>query len=516
MRSIVFILLALASFLPADAELRFTAPRAFPDIGLEMPVFVDATPYAVEMPHAESFLITESTGARYLEDRYDTYDLWIAQTVRARWYDENGNMLIVARLASAPPDDPPRTLSTRTDFERRLSSLAIAPKDITARNTAVIACAPVDVMEEPVRPRRGRRRELETLLYFQSTNECASVWLLRPTAPERGMKMDWYMVALVLDPSENVDAASAAFNSYFLDRVRALRRGEVVESKSRRDGRSKAAQPDESALLKRDYRRSVVNYDGWHITESGDVVVVDDLMQQWHETFVSSLTNDLPRMRKAYAASVPSPLEGTNHLAAVRVFSDRDDYLAYVGEGVEWSAAVWSPSHRELVLNLQPSGIDELLKTVRHEAFHQYLSYAGAMAEASPWFNEGHAELFEHTSFDRDGKVVFEKDPDAAAFVRENAASVAAALPAFLMQDYGDFYSGTDAQRRANYKIAWSIAYFLEVGAPEVRFRPFEKLRADYMAALVKTRRADEATAAVFTFDKLKLFSAEWKKFWTK
>jgi hypothetical protein len=517
MRSTAIILLLALSSLKAEAELRFTDPQAFPDIGLEMPTLFAASPDGVSMPHTESFLVTESDGSRRLEDRYDTFDLWTARTVRARWRDAAGNLLVVARLAFAPPDDPPETLSTRSDFERRLPSLAIKPKDAAARNAAVVACAPVDVFEEPVRPRRSRRREIETLLYYQSTNQLASVWVFRPVVHKRGAKTDWYMAALVLSPDENPDSASAQFDAYFLDRVRALPDPNPSHPNSPSPilNSQFSILNSESSLLKRDYALSVVNYEGWHSTESGDVVVVDDLAPQSHDTFVSSLTNDLPRLRAAYAASVPSPLVSTN-IAAVRVFSEREDYLAYVGEGVEWSAAVWSPRHRELVLNLTVAGMDELIKTVRHEAFHQYLAYAGAMAEASPWFNEGHAELFAHTSFDRDGKLVFEKDAVAAQWVHANADAVAAYLPAFVLLDYADFYSGTDAQRRARYHIAWSIAYFLEVGAPEVRFRPFKRLRADYMSALVRTRRAEAATTSVFTLDKMKLFSAEWKKFWKK
>jgi len=521
MRSIATILL-LALLCPrAEAELCFTEPRAFPDLGLEMPALDYAAPDTVSMPHAESFLVTKPDGTRHLEDRYDTFDLWTAQTVRCRWRDAFGNLLVIARLASVPPDDPPDTLSTRIEFENRLAELAIKPEDENARNIAVVACAPVDVFEQPVRPRRGRRRELEALFYYQSTNQSASVWVFRPKAPERGVKTDWYMAALILSADENQDSASARFDEYFLDRVRSLPKSLLtpyIPSKQPKTSRRKAAKDilDEGALLKRDYRRSIVNYDAWHATESGDVVVVDDLSPQWHDSFVGSLTNELPRLRAAYAAAVPSPLAATTNIAAVRVFSDRKDYIAYVGEGVEWSAAVWSPSRRELVLNLPIAGPEELLKTVRHEAFHQYLAYAGAMAESSPWFNEGHAELFEHTSFDRDGNVVFEKDPAVAEWIHANADSVASSFPAFLYLDYYDFYSGTDSQRRARYWIAWSIAYFLEVGAPDVRFRPFASLRADYMAALVRTRRADEATAKVFTFDKLKLFSAEWKKFWRK
>ena len=42
---------------------------------------------------------------------------------------------------------------------------------------------------------------------------------------------------------------------------------------------------------------------------------------------IAQLTNNLPRLRRAYAETVPSPLEGTNALAAVRVFRSKDEFM---------------------------------------------------------------------------------------------------------------------------------------------------------------------------------------------
>ena len=46
--------------------------------------------------------------------------------------------------------------------------------------------------------------------------------------------------------------------------------------------------------------------------------------------------------------------------------------------------------------NLPEGAKAELLSTIRHEAFHQYLSYALSMIPSSPWFNEGYAQYFEN------------------------------------------------------------------------------------------------------------------------
>ena len=70
--------------------------------------------------------------------------------------------------------------------------------------------------------------------------------------------------------------------------------------------------------------------------------------------------------------------------------------------------------------------------------------------------------------------------------------------------------------RSVKYKLAWSIAYFLEKGAPKVRFRPYEDLRAEYMDALVRTQSGRRATLAVFSGEKMKRFVADWRDFWRK
>ena len=233
-------------------------------------------------------------------------------------------------------------------------------------------------------------------------------------------------------------------------------------------------------------------------------------------SFVAALTNSLPILRRAYARCVPSALSATNQTAIVRVFRSREEYLAYVGIGQKWTSALWSPAHRELVLYLPETSTDQLLQTVWHEAFHQYLAYASSMIDSSPWFNEGHAELFEHARIGRGGAIEFERDLKAVAYVKEYAAELAQTIPAVLEMDYAAFYDGTQEEISAKYRLAWSIAYFLEVGAPKVRMQPFKNLRKDYLKALVRTRSMHEATAEVLDDDAREDFIDAWLDFWKK
>ena len=199
----------------------------------------------------------------------------------------------------------------------------------------------------------------------------------------------------------------------------------------------------------------------------------------------------------------------SNVLCVARIYADRDEYLDAAGEDMKWSAAYWSPARRELVAYLPPAGDAELLRTVRHEAFHQYLSYATAMIPVSPWLNEGYAQYFEDEE-NADWKL-----GEVARPSKEEIAALAKMLPAVMRMDYAEFYAGTDAERRLKYRLAWSIAYFLEKGAPELRFRPWENLKKDYVADLMKTHDMLKATSAAFgSQEKLEKFVSDWREFW--
>ena len=167
----------------------------------------------------------------------------------------------------------------------------------------------------------------------------------------------------------------------------------------------------------------------------------------------------------------------------------------------------WNPLRRELVAFLPQSGSEGLVQTIRHEAFHQYLSYAASMIPASPWFNEGYAQYFERDDGGDWGPGIV---PDA-----EWLESVVKMLPALMKMDYAEFYSGTAEERRLKYRLAWSIAYFIEKGAPQVRFAPFGNLKRDYIAALLKYRDMHKATEAAFAgSEALEDFIDEWKRYW--
>ena len=101
MRFSAFILV-LATICRLDAAIRFTRAEWFPDIGLSMPLPAGAVADPMEMPKAEAYLVSDDGKSR-LEDRFDTFDLWTALTVRGRWRDTAGNEFCIARIVAELP-----------------------------------------------------------------------------------------------------------------------------------------------------------------------------------------------------------------------------------------------------------------------------------------------------------------------------------------------------------------------------------------------------------------------------
>ena len=396
---------------------------------------------------------------------------------------------------------------TRTAYAAR--ERALDPKNATRRDAAAALLSPFPLPEEPSRPRQTPRGMRE-VLFLHGTNETAVVCAFLPESPRV-----WHLAVWELADGDDPAEALEVFEEEFLDRWDEIVEKDLPterEAKAAASGRDAARKakarrrdaPSERELLRADARHSVANYADWRVTDAEEFSVLDDLPQG--DAFVDALTNDLSRMRARYAEVVPTPLDGSNVLAVARIFRDRDEYAMALDDndvdGMEWSAAYWNPLRRELVAYLPPDGAAALLRTVRHEAFHQYLSYACSMISASPWFNEGYAQYFE--------------DEDSADWeIPADVESLAKLLPAVMAMDYEQFYAGSDAERRLKYRTAWSIARFLEKGAPKVRFNPFKDVKRRYVERLLEHRDARKATFEAFgTKELFEEFVAEWKKYW--
>ena len=461
-------------------------------------------PAPLDMPRAEAYLVREDDVSR-LEDRFDRLDLWVSQALIGRWVDDEDRLFILSALETCPPAVDQSGTQTRVECESRKVPMKRVRANAgfpAAFKDAVAILAPCAVMDEPRSPRQLPRGYKEVYYWQDPTNYSDIVCTF---LPERTNV--WFLASWALAEGDDYPTQMEAFEDKFL---RDDFPSQVSRLRSSTEGRETLDGRRERALLRRDARHSIAAYSNWHFTGAEEFAVLDDLPARG---FVETLTNDFPVMRAKYAAAIPSPLDGSNVLSVVRIYANRDEYLdALETDGMTnmaWSAAYWSPERRELVAHLSAGGEKELMRTIRHEAFHQYLSYASSMIPTSPWFNEGYAQYFEDEGLEGLGGLGVKSD--------EDVERIAAAIPGILMMDYERFYGGSDLERRIKYKLAWSVVRFIEKGADEVRLKPFEGLKKRYMDALIETRDMRKATSAAFRdADLLKQFIAEWKKFWKR
>lgn len=453
-------------------------------------------PAPLDMPKADAYLVRENGSCR-LEDRYDAFDLWMSRTVLGRWEDDEGRVFTLSALNTQPPPLGTKRLQTRLEY-----TASCRPVGRRADIRPILSLlSPCDLAEKP-RPPRQMPRGYKDVDYWQMpTNYSTIVCAFKP---EKGRH--WFLATWELAEGDDYPERMQVFERDLLVAARKSD-GDVPEPvRQTVFGPEPPPLPEsEREQLRADAHHSVTNYANWRFTDSEEFTVLDDMAGR--RDFIATLTNDLHVMRSRYAATLPTHIDGSNVLCVARIFADREEYLDAVDEEMAWTAAYWSPQRRELVAYLPAGGEKDLIRTIRHEAFHQYLSYAASMIAVSPWLNEGYAQYFEdETSCDWGADL--EITPEALD-------RLAPSLPGILGMDYEQFYAGTDRERRMKYRLAWSIACFLEKGAPDVRFKPFKDLKRDYFKELFDSHDMRKATSAAFrNQDTLKLFVSEWKKFW--
>ena len=472
-------------------------------------------PAPLDMPRAEAYLVREN-GAMRLEDRYDRNELWASQAVVGRWMDADGRIFTLANLDwKAPSVELDETVTRAVYAAKRAPMKRVRATGgfPSAFRQAVAELSPCPVVDRP-RPSRQLPHGFRDVCYWQDpTNYTTVVCTFRREGDE-----SWHLATWALAEGDDYVLKMDAFDRQFLRRefgefLSARFPGQPephVRCRPERGGAASSVQPSERELLRADARHAVAAYPNWHFTGAEEFAILDDLPERG---FVSTLTNDLAVMRAKYAAALPTFLDGSNVLSVVRLYADREEYLGALAldgaTNLFWTAAYWCPSRRELVAHLSAGGERELMRTVRHEAFHQYLSYATAMTPVSPWLNEGYAQYFEDEASGSWGEGLDVTDE----FVDRMAAN----LPALLAMDYEAFYEGDDFDRLCKYRAAWSVVRFIEKGADKVRLKPFAGLKERYMRELVETHDMRRATAVAFrNADTLGLFVDEWKKFWKK
>ena len=510
----IFVFIAMSLLASAGYAVEWGPVKNYPNIGLMFPTLRNAKADPVPPPEAHPYLLV-STDTLSRQDLFAPYELWYALECCARWSDDAGNRLVIGRIAH-------RFVAAEESFVSRQSfammstsaSAQINPRDAEHIREWVADFSGVEIGEpETV---KLNAFTLDELLFFPCDDPGTLIYAFRPRRVGNASNPDWFCVILDAYDAPDPDELKTAFEEKFIGKI-------ALPSRTSKDD---GATVEELAVAKRDARpvdlpdhpvrvearKSIENYDDWWIAETEGYVILSDVDSSTGRTFISDLQDTMPPLKAAFMKLVP-PLTHEPDISSIRIFRDRADYIRYVGDNHAWSGGLWMPARRELVL-LHSADSYILLRTLRHEAFHQYLSYAYCMIAAPPWMNEGHASLFENASVSSKGKVTFDEDEKKVALLLDNMEAVTEALPEFFNADYAAFYSGTSAQRQLKYAMAWGIVYYLQKGAPQERNTPFKTLLPDLAAALFETRKYPIANERVLEAIDMTVFQNNFAAFW--
>ncbi len=116
---------------------------------------------------------------------------------------------------------------------------------------------------------------------------------------------------------------------------------------------------------------------------------------------VKTVAPQIEAMRDEYE-KIYVPTKPIEAVSIVRIVNSADEYRAYGGPAN--SNGYWLDVDRELVLfDRRPR--EQMLETLNHEAFHQYIYYWAGELAPHTWYNEGHGEYFAGARMTRTHRV---------------------------------------------------------------------------------------------------------------
>ena len=265
-----------------------------------------------------------------------------------------------------------------------------------------------------------------------------------------------------------------------------------------------AGRLDEARRLAEDAARRGERSDD--LEQLGRIVVRAQAGPAWPRSFEYKSSNyhvvsdiDLDTCRKAalvledaladFRGHVRSLKPEPRRLYRVYLFSGRasfqsyvEDALAFSGKAPEQVAGLYSPVLKQLLIWNLPDR-DEMMKTVRHEGFHQYLDRL--LPDPPVWFNEGLAVFFEELKR-VDG--VLRTDVVRTDFLRVLDGKPLVPMAEFVRIRPAAFYRTSPH----SYAQAWLVADLLRQGTP----RHKELYRT--LLSRLETAAGTEAVAATF------------------
>lgn len=493
--------------------------------GFSVKLMPGATEHPLPSPTAHTYIITRGTTKEKVE-MFSPAELWRRGQYAGKWSDENGNSLSLASIQRFLPEGFPRKHATREAIEERLAFRYLVPqkwdetallkwlRDFTGTPNAQVSALKVrlirmtDVLQVKF---PGNNQRLGYIFKFNRR------YMGQSRAPST-----WFFADFVLSPKTNVDSANKAIVEQFLSsaspRFWASREEDKSAAFQDRRFRKSARTSASMETSRREVEDSIRNMRGWWHVHTENYIILSNLDGR-SRTMIKQVQRDIERLRDVFEKLIP-PTSKFTDVSVVRAFATPEEYEAYLPSTLKWTSGVWMPNKRELVIRplkgeSSKDRREQVLRTVYHEAFHQYLHYAFDRNESSPWYNEGTAVFFQNAKLGSSSLVTIEEDRQKAARLKKLAQANELDVEAMLRMPYNEFYDKNEEKRLENYSLAWGLIYYMRKAAIVERHSDYAGVLNRYADAIRKTESGQEATKAAFEGIHMTSFHKDFTTFWT-
>ena len=506
--------LGISAFPLCAADLRFSRSAVLPGIGLQLRLMPDATekplPPETLYPYLKRYgAVSEKV------DLYALHDLWRHGQQAAQWADAGSNTLTIAMLTHSLPRFEGRVHVAREDYDAQLASCATAADEWTDRDLARWAldftrAAAVQPADYP--PRLPQLARIVAFTFQDQPRRLAYAFRLR-TSPQTVAATNWLFALIDVGPQVDMKPALQAVERQFLPYLSAAASAHSPPGAREAPPAAGTAEKDES---RRQVAASVANLKGWWYAETTGYIILSN-MRGTNRQFVRDLQSDLELLSAGFERAIPARVP-VRAVSVIRVFDTPEEYAAYVGPDQQWTAGLWLPSRRELVIRPpqaadSPEKRQRVARAIYHEALHQYLFYALDQASASPWFNEGYASLFEAAAI-RNGRIRLGEDPEKIRILESMLAANRCDISRLLTLSHSAFYAETEKERTENYVLAWALIYYLHKAPASDKPASYGEILARYADALWKTEDPDKATGAAMAGVEVAALQRDFTAFW--
>lgn len=527
MLRVCVVLLATIQFATGKTEVKFLKTVELPGINLSLKIMPDSKESPPPPPSVYTYQINRNGVATPCE-KFMPAELWRNSQIAGRWTDQSGNILTLATVTCPLIKDFPQSHVLREEYSQKLAE-AGDPPPWTDYNLAQWVTDFVGTKISPATPPPTTPPHLANLVKFtlgnQTTNVVAYAFRLNPNAPGQfGATTSWFCAILQVNRDTDREKAPVAMDGDFIKSLafsgKPRPAGPILPSRSQ--GKIAGSITNRSAEFitsRQQVADSIRNMQDWWFVETKHYIILSN-MKSRNSKLLKHIQSDVEILRACFEQFIP-PRTEISSVSVIRIFATPEEYLQYMGavsKEMQWTYGCWMPDKKELAIRPVEWGDNaekgqQILETIYHEAFHQYIFYALGQVDASPWFNEGHAELFE-TSVIGANRLDVTENPDNEYIINNLIKAGNINFKGLLNMTYNQFYATDKEILRANYATAWALIYFLRKAAPPGKPFPYAGINDAYCDALLQLKKADKATDKAFENIDVAQLQADFIEFW--